>query len=87
MLDGGEDVEEVVHQQGLSCVPEIIRIELTSHFGIEKSSRACCQGVSITDTYLSLKRLKRDYLCLPIGRIRATIRSFSTSAYKMSQCK
>ena len=29
-LDGGEDVEGVVHHQGLSYVPEIIRTELTS---------------------------------------------------------
>ena len=29
-LDGGEDVEGVVHNQGLSYVPEVIRIELTS---------------------------------------------------------
>ena len=36
-LDGGKDVEGVVHHQGLSYVPKIIRIELTSHFGIEKT--------------------------------------------------
>ena len=34
-----------MHHQGLSYVPEIIRIELTSHFGIEKSSRARCQEI------------------------------------------
>ena len=39
MLDGWEDVERVVHCQDLSCVSEIIRIELTSYFGIEKSLR------------------------------------------------
>ena len=35
--DGWEDVEEVGHHQGLSYVSEIIRIELTSHCGIEKT--------------------------------------------------
>ena len=39
MFDGWEDVEGVVHHQGLSYVLEIIRIELTSHFGIEKTER------------------------------------------------
>ena len=33
------------NHQGLSYVPEIIRIELTSHFGIEKSSRTRCQEI------------------------------------------
>ena len=36
-LDDGEDVEEVVHHQGLSYVLEIIRNKLTSHYGIEKT--------------------------------------------------
>ena len=39
MLDSWEDVEGVVHCQGLFCISEDIQIELTSHFGIEKSSR------------------------------------------------
>ena len=30
MLDGWEDVKGVMHHQGLSYVPEIIRMELTS---------------------------------------------------------
>ena len=42
-LDGREDVEGIVHDQGLCYVPGIIKIELTSHFGIETSSRARCQ--------------------------------------------
>ena len=37
-----------MHDQGLSYVPEIIRIELTSHFGIEKSSRARCQEILLS---------------------------------------
>ena len=41
-LDGWEDIERIVFYQGLFYIPEIIRIELTSHYGIEKSSRACC---------------------------------------------
>ena len=40
---GWDDVEDVVHHQGLSYVLEIIKIELTSHFGIEKSSKTYCQ--------------------------------------------
>ena len=59
-LDGREDVEGVVHDQGLSYVPKFIEIELISHFGIEKSSRAHCKeclAVANTDTYLLLGRL------------------------------
>ena len=44
MLHDKEDVEGVVHHQGLSYVPEYIKIELTSHFGIEKSSRDGNEG-------------------------------------------
>ena len=33
---GWKDVEGVVHDQGLFYVFKIIRIELASHFGIEK---------------------------------------------------
>ena len=42
-LDGWEDVEEISN----TCPTflKIIRIELTSHFSIEKSSRACCQEI------------------------------------------
>ena len=42
-LDSGEAVKEIVHHQGLFYVSDIIRIELTSHFGIKKSSRTCCE--------------------------------------------
>ena len=36
--DSWKDVEGVVHNQGLSYIPEVIRIELTiGHFGIEKT--------------------------------------------------
>ena len=70
-LDSWEDVEGVVYDQGLSYVPKIIRIELTSHFGIEKLSRACYKkflAVAATNTFPLLKRLGRDCLCLSIGR-------------------
>ena len=40
---GWDNVEDVVHHRGLFYVLEIITIELTSHFGIEKSSRTCCK--------------------------------------------
>ena len=40
---GWDNLEDVVHHQGLSYVFEIIKIELISYFGIEKLSRTCCQ--------------------------------------------
>ena len=58
------------------------QIELTSHFGIKKSSKARCQeilAVAATDTYLLLKQLGRDCLCLPTGRTWITIRFSSLS--------
>ena len=45
---GWEDDKGVMHDQGLSYVPEIIRIELTSHLGIEKSSKARCQEIPLS---------------------------------------
>ena len=60
-FDGKEDVEGVVHHQGLSYVLEIIRTELTT-----KKTRTRCHeilAVAATDTYLLLKRLGRDCLC------------------------
>ena len=60
------------NQQSLFYVPEIIRIELTSHFDIENSRTCCCQkilAVAATTTYLSLKRLGRNCLCLPIDQL------------------
>ena len=48
LKEGGEDVDGVLHHQGLSFVPEIIRIELISrhhddplagHFGIDKTKK------------------------------------------------
>ena len=45
-LDGGEDVKGVVHHQGLSYVPEIIRTELTSGpFWHRKNSKTCCHEI------------------------------------------
>ena len=45
-LDGGEDVEGVVHNQGLSYVPEVIRIELTSRtLRHQENSRTRCQEI------------------------------------------
>ena len=41
ILDVGEDIEGAVHHQGLSYNPEIIRIDLTSQFGIKKIARRC----------------------------------------------
>ena len=43
-LDGWEAVKGVVHHQGLFYVPEIIRIKLISHFGIENLT-TCCQEI------------------------------------------
>ena len=75
-LDGWEDVEGVVHHQGLSYVPEIIRIELTSHFGIE-NSRTCCQkilAVAATETtraglpmFTDRKNTSYDSILLIVG--------------------
>ena len=42
-LDGWEDVEGI--SKACPMFLKIIRIELTSHFGIEKSSRARCQEI------------------------------------------
>ena len=57
--DGWEDVEEVGHHQGLSYVPEIIIIELTSHCGIEKTwklvARRLCRPTVAINTYLLLE--------------------------------
>ena len=39
MFDNGEDEEGSLNYQGLSYVSEIIKIELTSHFGIEKTKQ------------------------------------------------
>ena len=58
--DGWEDVEEVGHHQGLSYIPEIIRIELTSHCGIEKTwelvARRLCRPTVAIDTHPLLEK-------------------------------
>ena len=73
MLDGWEDVDGVVQHQGLSYSPEIIRIELTSHFGIENSRTRCqkraldLQSLPIP-TQLECRQLRLD-LCHRWGLI------------------
>ena len=64
MLDGWKDVEEVVYHLDLSYVPIIIRIELTSHFGIEKFLRTHChkRTPNLQSLPISTHRLERYQL-------------------------
>ena len=50
MFDGWEDVEGIMHLHGLSYVPEIIRIELNSHFGIENLITYCQKILAVAAT-------------------------------------
>ena len=87
-----------MHHQGLSYVPEIIWTELTSRHHDEGTSasrkledslpgKSTRPAVAIYQLEGHQSRFGCNYLCLPIGRTRATIRSLSTSAYRMSRCK
>ena len=65
MLNGWEDVEGIVHCQGLSCVSEVIQIELTSHFGIKKSSR---HGIQINAPRQAEPSVALMSIDLPVGK-------------------
>ena len=84
MFDGWEDVKRVVHHQGLSYVPEVIRIELNSRHH-DKGTLASIQlknslPENLRETcnrryqYLLIdqSRLGRDCLCLSIRRTQVT---------------
>ena len=62
-LDSWEDVERVVHHQGLSNVTEIIKIELTNYFVIEKTRQLVARK--------NTRPAVATYTCLPV-----TIQSF-----------
>ena len=72
MLDGLGECQGSCACQGLSYVLKIIKIELTSHFGIEKSSKTHCQertpGLELLPISINQKGISYNFYprcCLP----------------------